>query len=86
LRFFAGIALVNVDFMRYHHYLKVRPGAREGQMKKTEETNPELREGLTPQERERAGRIGRLEYASTRNPFRYRAHDAMKFIPSREQH
>jgi hypothetical protein len=45
-----------------------------------------LRQDLSPQERESAERIGRLEYASTRNPFRYRAHDPKKFLPSREQH
>jgi hypothetical protein len=45
-----------------------------------------LRQDLTPEQRERAERVGRLEYASTRNPFRYRAHETVKFIPSREQH
>jgi hypothetical protein len=41
---------------------------------------------LTSEQREEAERIGRLEYASTRNPFRYRAHETVVFIPSREQH
>jgi hypothetical protein len=50
------------------------------------ETKPKLREGLTPKQRERAERTGRLDYASTRNPFRYRAHRTVKFIPSRTQH
>jgi hypothetical protein len=49
-------------------------------------TNRKLREGLTPAEREKAERIGTLEYKSPRNPFKYRAHETHKFIPSREQH
>ncbi len=52
---------------------------------KATETN-KLRSDLTPAERERAEKIGRLGYASTRNPFKYRAHDPGKFIPSRTQH
>jgi len=51
-----------------------------------QDTKRKLRKDLTPAERERAERIGRLEYASTRNPFRYRAHDPKKFLPSRTQH
>jgi hypothetical protein len=31
------------------------------------ETNRKLRQDLTPEQRERAEKIGRLEYASTRN-------------------
>jgi hypothetical protein len=45
-----------------------------------------LRADLTPEQREQAERVGRLAYASTRNPFRYRAHDPKKFLPSRTQH
>jgi hypothetical protein len=45
-----------------------------------------LRSDLTPTEREQAERIGRIEYRSPRNPFTYRAHRTVKFIPSREQH
>jgi hypothetical protein len=45
-----------------------------------------LRDDLAPEERERAERIGRLEYQSPRNPFKYRAHEIVKFIPSKEQH
>jgi hypothetical protein len=45
-----------------------------------------LRSDLTPEQRERAERVGSLNYQSHRNPFRYRAHDPQKFIPSREQH
>jgi len=50
------------------------------------ETNRKLRQDLTPEQRERAEKIGRLEYANTRNPFAYRAHDSKKFLPSRTQH
>jgi hypothetical protein len=45
-----------------------------------------LRKGLTPAEQKKAERIGCLEYRSHRNPFKYRAHETFKFIPSREQH
>ena len=50
------------------------------------ETNRKLREDLTPEQRERAELIGRIEYNSTRNPFRYRSHETFKFIPSKGQH
>jgi hypothetical protein len=50
------------------------------------DTNRKLREDLTPEQRERAERIGSLEFKSLRNPFKYRAHVTFKFIPSREQH
>jgi hypothetical protein len=59
--------------------------SKENEMAKTG-TNRKLRADLTTEQRERAERIGRLEYTSTRNPFTYRAHDPKKFIPSREQH
>jgi hypothetical protein len=45
-----------------------------------------LRDDLVPEERERAERIGQLEYKSPRNPFKYRAHETVHFIPSKEQH
>jgi len=45
-----------------------------------------LRQDLTPEQRERAERIGDLSYRGSRNPFRYRAHETIKFIPSRTQH
>ncbi len=50
------------------------------------ETTTHLRKDLSPQQREKAERIGRLDYKSPRNPFKYRAHETIKFIPSREQH
>jgi hypothetical protein len=50
------------------------------------ETKRKLREDLTPEEREKAERIGSIEFDSPRNPFRYRAHETVKFIPSRAQH
>ncbi len=53
---------------------------------KHQDTARKLRQDLSPQERERAERIGSLDYQSPRNPFRYRAHDPQKFIPSKEQH
>ncbi len=45
-----------------------------------------LREDLTPEQREKAERIGSIEYKSPRNPFKYRAHETVHFIPSKEQH
>jgi hypothetical protein len=47
-----------------------------------QDDKPKLRDDLTPAERERAERIGRLEFKSTRRPD-WRVE---KFIPSREQH
>jgi hypothetical protein len=41
-----------------------------------------LRDDLAPEERERAERIGRLEYRSHRRPDMR----VEKFIPSKEQH
>jgi hypothetical protein len=54
-------------------------------MEKTE-TKRKLRDDLTPEEREKADRIGCLSFSSPRNPFRYRSHESFKFIPSKEQH
>jgi|GraSoi_2013_40cm_1033754.scaffolds.fasta_scaffold232479_1 hypothetical protein len=48
----------------------------------TETKKPETRE----EEHERRSREGRLSFLSPRNPFKYRAHETFKFIPSREQH
>ena len=52
-------------------------------MEKTE-TKRKLRADLSEEERERAERIGSLEYASERNPFK--TYGNFKFIPSKEQH
>jgi hypothetical protein len=41
-----------------------------------------LRKDLTPEQRELAERTGSLDYASTRNPFRYRAHDPQGSLPA----
>jgi hypothetical protein len=49
---------------------------------KATETN-KLRPDLTPQERERAERIGRIEFQSARSAW---DPGTVKFIPSREQH
>jgi|GEM_PF-5961250 hypothetical protein len=51
-----------------------------------QDTKRKLRNDLTKEQRERAEKIGCIAYASTPNPFRYRAHDPKKFLPSREQH
>ncbi len=53
---------------------------------KNTETKRKLRADLTPEQREKTERVGRLDYKSPRNPFKYRAHETVKFIPSREQH
>ena len=49
-------------------------------------TKRKLRDDLTPAKGEKAERIGSLDYKSPRNPFKYRAHETFKFIPSRAQH
>jgi hypothetical protein len=53
-------------------------------MQKTE--TRKLRDDLTPELREKAERIGSLEFNSPRNPFKYRTHETFKFIPSQTQH
>ena len=53
-------------------------------MKKTGETKLKLREGLSPQERERAERIGRLP-AGQKIKTAW-SMSVERFIPSREQH
>jgi hypothetical protein len=63
---------------------KVQDEGKEDRMDKKE--TRKLRQDLTPEQRERAERIGDLSYRGSRNPFRYRAHETIKFIPSRTQH
>jgi hypothetical protein len=50
------------------------------------QTGRKLREDLTPQEKEKAARIGGIEFKS--NKYRKTSHylHVHKFIPSREQH
>ena len=45
-----------------------------------------VRTNLTPEQKAQAEKIGSLSFQSHRNPFKYRAHETHKFIPSREQH
>jgi hypothetical protein len=47
------------------------------------ETKPKLRSDLTPEQRERAERIGRVEFKSARPAW---DPEPKKFIPSRAQH
>jgi hypothetical protein len=48
--------------------------------------NRKRRDDLAPEEWEGAEPIGRLDYKSPRNPFKYRSNEMVHFIPSWEQH